>query len=102
MNRYISPRLILLVGAFFAFLTGCLGQTASKNYITTYIPQIVVTNEWAIPGLTKEAGQKRITYLDGLGRTDQVIQVSGSPMGFDMVTPITYDAFGRELRKFLP
>ena len=97
-----SLDLILVTFAFLASVTGCFAQTATKNYITTYHPQVVVTNEWAVPVLAKESGQKSITYFDGLGRPSQVIQVSGSPNGYDMIVPIKYDAFGRETRKFLP
>jgi len=102
MKQNIFLKLMMSIGIFFTVITGCFAQTATRNYTTTYIPQVAVTNEWAIPGLAKEAGLKIITYYDGLGRKDQVIQASGSPTGYDIVTPIKYDAFGREVRKFLP
>ena len=97
-----SLRLIFAFSSLFYILPECFSQTASKNYITTYHPQIAVTNEWAVSGLSKENGQKSIKYVDGIGRTDQVIQVAGSPLGYDLVKPVSYDAFGHELRKFLP
>ena len=102
MKNYRSLRLIMSAGTIFTAITGCFAQTASNNYITTYHPQVVVTNELAVPGLAKESDQKSITYIDGLGRPRQAVQVSGSPNGYDMITPIKYDAFGREVRKFLP
>ena len=102
MKKYIFKKLIISAGSIFITVTGCFAQTSTKNYVTTYLPQVVVTNEWAIPGLAKESGQKTITYSDGLGRPSQVVQISSSPTGFDMIAPIKYDAFGREARKFLP
>lgn len=43
-----------------------------------------------------------MTYLDGLGRTMQVVNERGSPAGKDVVKPLVYDALGREPRKYLP
>jgi hypothetical protein len=42
------------------------------------------------------------TYFDGLGRPMQKVSVEASPAGFDIVTPIVYDQYGRETIKFLP
>jgi RHS repeat-associated protein len=43
-----------------------------------------------------------ITYFDGLGRPKQIISVKASPTGNDLVTPITYDGFGRQPKDILP
>jgi len=43
-----------------------------------------------------------ITYFDGLGRAKQIISVKSTPSGKDMVTPITYDGFGRQIKDILP
>lgn len=43
-----------------------------------------------------------IQYSDGLGRTKQVINIKGTPLGRDIVTPIVYDDFGRTLKSYLP
>ncbi|MBO9693373.1 DUF6443 domain-containing protein [Chryseobacterium sp.] len=43
-----------------------------------------------------------ITYFDGLGRPKQIISVKSTPTGKDLVTPITYDAFGRQAKDILP
>ena len=95
-------RVIVNSGILLFSVHSTFAQTATKNYITSYHPQVAVTNEWALPGLSKEDGQRSITYFDGLGRIEQQIQVAGSPLGYDMVTPVKYDVFGREVRKFLP
>ncbi|WP_321515393.1 DUF6443 domain-containing protein [Marinifilum fragile] len=68
--------------------------STSKNYIHTIVPQ----SNQGVSGPIMES----ITYVDGLGRTDQVILVGASPNGKDLVQPVVYDAFGRESKKYLP
>jgi len=102
MKRLINQRIILLLSVILYVVNGCFAQSVTSNYTTSYHPQIAVTNEWAVPGLAKESCQKSVTYYDGLGRTNQVIQVSGSPLGFDQVTPVYYDLLGRQVKKYLP
>jgi RHS repeat-associated protein len=43
-----------------------------------------------------------ITYFDGLGRPEQSIAIKGSATSKDIVTHIEYDAFGRQVKEFLP
>ena len=43
-----------------------------------------------------------VTYFDGLGRPKQNIGISASGDRTDLVTPITYDAYGRQTREYLP
>lgn len=42
------------------------------------------------------------TYYDGLGRPIQSVARQASPHGNDLVTPIVYDAMGRQQTKYLP
>ncbi|WP_257668571.1 DUF6443 domain-containing protein [Parapedobacter tibetensis] len=51
---------------------------------------------------TTDDAIQAIMYFDGLGRPSQAIQVKGSPSFKDVVTPVEYDAFGREAKKYLP
>ncbi|MDR4892723.1 MULTISPECIES: DUF6443 domain-containing protein [unclassified Chryseobacterium] len=43
-----------------------------------------------------------VTYFDGLGRPKQIVSVKATTTGKDLVTPITYDAFGRQVKDILP
>ncbi|HEY3390234.1 MAG TPA: DUF6443 domain-containing protein, partial [Prolixibacteraceae bacterium] len=43
-----------------------------------------------------------VDYFDGLGRPMQKVSIQVSPGGQDIVTPVSYDAFGREDKKYLP
>ena len=46
--------------------------------------------------------QVNITYFDGLGRPIQKIAHQQSGTGLDIITPIEFDAFGRQVREYLP
>ncbi|MBB6499698.1 DUF6443 domain-containing protein [Pedobacter cryoconitis] len=50
---------------------------------------------------TAEVNQS-IQYFDGLGRPMQTVIIQGSPGFADVVQPVTYDAFGREDKKYQP
>ncbi|NML71183.1 RHS repeat-associated core domain-containing protein [Chryseobacterium sp. RP-3-3] len=43
-----------------------------------------------------------VQYFDGLGRPKQIVNVKASPLGRDVVTHIEYDAFGRQVKDYLP
>lgn len=46
--------------------------------------------------------QVNITYFDGLDRPIQQIAHQQSGSGKDIITPIEYDAFGRQVKEYLP
>jgi hypothetical protein len=98
---------------------GCTGPTSSVivtvnpipnnyNYIITRDMQsdkkadgsvITVADVASLPVHLKA---ENITYFDGLGRPIQSVATQASPNRLDIVTPVVYDAFGRERFKFLP
>ena len=82
--------------------TGVYAQTIGKNWIITYQLRTPQTDEMVVPGLSKENVQKTVAYHDGLGRAREMVQVAASPLGYDQVTPVAYDEFGREVKKYLP
>ncbi|WP_159479086.1 DUF6443 domain-containing protein [Chryseobacterium sp. 18068] len=43
-----------------------------------------------------------IQYFDELGRSKQIINIKGTPLGKDIVIPVEYDEFGRNLKSYLP
>jgi RHS repeat-associated protein len=43
-----------------------------------------------------------LIYLDGLGRPIQKVNKKSSPLNFDIVTPVEYDANGRTSKDYLP
>ena len=72
----------------------------TKNYIISTIPKVSVTSTQNITH-SYDANVK-ITYYDGLGRPNQQIASAQSGTGKNIVTPIEYDAFGRQVKEYLP
>ncbi len=76
--------------------------TTSENYIQ----QIVYTTENSSSDVNNSF--RNVTYYDGLGRPEQVVQVRSSPVYnsygyyYDMITPIEYDGAGRQPKEYLP
>jgi RHS repeat-associated protein len=75
----------------------------NQNYVVSSIvkrPGIINASDLA--NLNVCELNQTIQYFDGLGRLMQTVTVKGSPTLKDIVQPIVYDAFGRELTKYLP
>jgi hypothetical protein len=86
-------------------VAGCpllaLAPSGDRNYILTSVPR----KEGFIPGASGQtpcAVMQTIQYFDGLGRPMQTVQVKGSPGYRDIVQPVVYDQYGREVQKYLP
>ena len=71
--------------------------SSAENYIysRTYLEAVTSSS-------TTAKQVQSITYFDGLGRPKQSIAIKSTPMGNDMVTPVEYDAFGRQIKDWLP
>ncbi|WP_176764916.1 DUF6443 domain-containing protein [Chryseobacterium taihuense] len=82
---------ILLIFSFYCFHA----QTtlpASENYIYS---------KTCLSGdCTKKA--ESVQYFDGLGRLKQSVSVKSSPSGKDIVIPVEYDSYGRQIKSYLP
>lgn len=79
--------------------------SVNQNYVGTKIFRVagVLTDADVNAGgrTTCEVNQI-VQYFDGIGRPTQNILIQGSPTGKDLITPIAYDAFGRESIKYQP
>ena len=84
---------------------GPLSSTPSSNQ------NYVLTRTFKVPGVNAQnlndartlcQENQAIQYLDGLGRPLQTVQVGASPTYQDIVTPVAYDALGREAVKYQP
>ncbi len=81
-----------IISIFSLFLTGILyAQTNTENYIRTraYLDSVTISS----PNVNKI---ETVQYFNGLGKEKQTVNVKASPMGRDLVTPIVYDAAGRQ------
>ncbi|MCB0374932.1 MAG: hypothetical protein KDD04_03340, partial [Sinomicrobium sp.] len=87
----------LIYPLIFSLCFGAAAQTKTKNYIkvTTYRAP-------STEGITGNDTLVTVTYFDGLGRPEQVVNVRAGGGGQDIVTPVMYDPFGRQPRQYLP
>jgi RHS repeat-associated protein len=75
----------------------------NMNYIITEVAQVSgIINQNSMQALSVDKVAQSIGYFDGLGRPIQTISTQGSPLKSDLVSPMVYDQFGRENKKYLP
>jgi RHS repeat-associated protein len=76
--------------------------SSDQNYVSSKIFKVAGVNSGNIINARSASEvNQTIQYVDGLGRAIQNITVQGSPGFKDLVQPISYDAFGREIIKYL-
>ena len=89
-NRLYKPLVLMILGNVFA--QGALSQDATHNYI---VRQVMLDTLGANVAET-------VTYYDGLGRKEEVVQRRATPTGRDLVSYIARDNAGRERHVYLP
>ncbi len=106
VNRFLA---VIKACTFILLIVLChfktFSQSINQNYVVTTIPRIkgLIDDGTLKTARTDKAKvQVTIDYADGLGRSLQSVQWKASPLGNDIVFPKTYDAFGREVKKYLP
>ena len=75
-------------------------QSIDQNY--TLVKTYKVPTTTAVSALDNNMVNTQITYYDGLGRPIQNIAYKQSNADNDIITPITYDPFGRQTKEYLP
>lgn len=96
MKSYLSISLFLITSVLY-------GQSSDKNYVNSKSVRVSgITTQAQLDALTTNQKAESVSYFDGLGRPIQSVQVTGSPGEFDVVTPVVYDAFGRQVINYLP
>jgi len=88
----------------------CYQLNTSPPQTTNYIISTTFRQPGILTGITDAqigmlgvcAANQTIQYLDGLGRPIQTVQVKASPLENDIVQPIAYDQYGREMYKYQP
>lgn len=89
MRKNIIPAgAILLAGLAYGQVTNTENYIQTKTYLD-------------YPAGQSPKIQETVEYIDGLGRSKQIVNVKASPSGKDMVTPVVYDALGRQTREYL-
>jgi len=77
----------------------------SMNYIATSTFRnagITSVTDAQIAGMTICDVNQTIQYVDGLGRPIQTVQTKASPTQRDVVMPMAYDQFNRQVIRYLP
>ncbi|WP_128414704.1 DUF6443 domain-containing protein [Flavobacterium sp. Root901] len=89
------------------FLLSAAGQwiTAQSfsddNFIYVVSPKKPVSAS-ALNALKKEEKVQKVTYFDGLGRPIQTTAIGTGGDGSDIITPVEYDNYGRQIKEYLP
>ncbi len=85
-------------------LPGAYAATPTINYVRTREAKTPNTDAATFATSTYTDVQETTQYIDGLGRPVQTVvkQASAGTSPKDMVSPVTYDEFGREANKYLP
>jgi RHS repeat-associated protein len=77
--------------------------SADRNFVSkNQLKKPGVTTTAQADLLTVDDKIQTVTYMDGLGRPLQNISLQTSPAKKDIVMPVEYDGYGREVKKFLP
>lgn len=82
-----------------SILITAIERFPDQNYIHIVQPKVPMN---ATTAINEDNAIEQITYYDGLGRPMQTIGIKASPNKSDVITPIVYDEYGREQRKYLP
>jgi len=79
---------------------GCLpvGTLSDENYIHTTTYRVETTTG----SVDDDEKQESVTYFDGLGRPKQSIAIRAGGNSEDIITHIAYDAYGRQVKDYLP
>ena len=104
--RFQIPYIKLLLSSIaLLWLAPALSQVPSINQNYVMESQVRVPGKTLasqLTGLPVAEVNRTIQYFDGLGRPLQTVQWKASPLLRDLITPVAYDAFGREEKKYLP
>lgn len=85
-------------------LTAAAQLSTNRNFVSSseILKPSVTTPEQAESLTAVQDRLQKVSYYDGLGRTLQSVVVKGSNGDKDIITPVSYDGYGREVTKYLP
>ena len=72
----------------------------SENYV--YSRQYLEAVKTTSPSSPSAKQIQNVTYFDGLGRQKQNIAIKSTKSGKDLVVPIEFDDYGRQVKNYLP
>lgn len=92
-------------------LTATSPSFVLKSQFADQNANYVITREVQVDGVTSQEDiglrpvsqvSQTVQYFDGVGRPLQAVGTQSSPLTHDLVQPMWYDKFGREVNKYLP
>ncbi len=94
-------RKILLLGLLaVSFLPAAKAQI---NSVKTYSAREPIIGDLSSTANEQKNKVQRVTqFVDGLGRPIQSVARWASPNGLDVISPVTYDGYGRQVKQLLP
>src|SRR5215211_6646690 len=100
----MQHRAFLILPCFLLPLIGHSQVSTDRNYVhQSLIKKPGITSQSGVDALSSTAERlQQVSYFDGLGRPIQNVTIKGSQGAKDVVVPIEYDNYGREIKKFLP
>src|SRR5882724_11206242 len=81
---------------------GAYSSGVMFNYIKSREAMGAITDSSSFRTATYTDVKEATQYVDGLGRPLQSVSRQVTPSAKDLVAPVVYDAFGREIYKYLP
>ncbi len=94
--KYLKYTLVLAV--FVSSKMMAQDETPTKNYVKNTTYQVETTDG----NVATDDKIETITYYDGLGRPQQTRAKQAGGNKEDIITPIVYDGFGRQILQYLP
>ncbi|WP_339881304.1 DUF6443 domain-containing protein [uncultured Algoriphagus sp.] len=91
--------------------TGCITSkmpvrinrySEDQNWTREYSARDTLTGDYTLRNSSQKLSYKQTSYHDGLGRPNQQVTIQASVNGSDIITPVGYDALGRQYRDYLP
>ena len=94
-------QIILSACCLAAALSAQAQLSADRNFVSkSEIKKPGITTQAQADALTVDDKMQAIGYFDGLGRPLQNVSLQSSPAKKDLIAPIEYDGYGREIKKF--
>ena len=90
--------------AVFIITAGVKAQvTTTRNHVVSNtVKRSGITTQAGVDALNIQGMLQQVSYFDGLGRPIQTVAVEAAPGNKDLIAPVEYDGYGREIKKFLP
>src|SRR5690606_16047409 len=101
-KKDMKKLLYTLATVFVSTIVLAQNPTQEENYIYNITPQVPVQTETALNQLSEDHKIEAVTYYDGLGRPKQSISRQAGGDKQDILVPIIYDEFGRQVNEYLP